>query len=377
MPDGLLEPARIPAGAAPLSPSGYQTLKECGLRYAWEERREPSRLPGSPSARLGSVVHDLYMQAGQGEISPDETAVRQAWRASMDVVEARMRQTWLENHFVPLRSHVRHFEETRQGAIRHSLSLAERAAARTKGASSGGLPPEGSLTSSDGKVSGRIDVTIWTPEGVVIRDYKTGNVFEDMDGGGEQIKVAYQFQLKLYAALHAEARNVWPIRLELMTVAGEIVEIHFTENECKELMQKAKQDAEDLWTLVADVNAGRMSIDNLASPGDACTWCRYRPVCPAYRPWAESHGSDEPRRRDAWGEVRSIGATRRGLSVIDLDTTDGPIQILDLDPSPSRNPGLNQLESGSLAAVFDAILVSKGSLRAVDQTVVYRTDQPC
>ena len=215
MPDGLLEPASLPTRATPLSPSGYQTLQACGLRYAWEETREPPRLPGSPSARLGSVVHELYMRAGRGDIAPNDTAVRQAWRATVDVVEARMRQTWLENHFVPLRSHVRHFEETRQGAIRHSLSLAERAVARTKGRSSGGLPPEGPLTSNDGKVSGRIDVTIWTPEGVVIRDYKTGHVFEEMEGGDEQIKAAYQFQLKLYAALHAEARDVWPVRLEL------------------------------------------------------------------------------------------------------------------------------------------------------------------
>ena len=71
-----------------------------------------------------------------------------------------------------------------------------------------------------------------------------------------------------------------------------------------------------------------------------------------------------------------MGATRRGLSVIELDTTAGPVQILDLDPAPSRNPALSQLTSGNLAAVFDAIPVAKGSLRAVDQTVVYRTDLP-
>jgi RecB family exonuclease len=377
MADGILEPAHLPVEAPPLSPSAFESLLTCGLRYAWEEAREPGRLPGFPSARLGSVVHDLFMRAGRGDIEPQEPAVKEAWRAALDRIEGGMRCSWLERPFVPLRSRVRHYEETRQAAVRQAIVLAHRAPALRKGAASGEGSLEARLTSSDGRVSGRLDVALWTPAGVVIRDYKTGSVYEEVEEGKPAVKVAYQYQLKLYAALHADARGAWPVRIELMTVTGDIVDIPFRPDECEALFEEAKTAATVLWSRVADVRTGRRQIDTLASPGDGCKWCRYRPVCPAYRPWSEVQSGDASRRVDVWGEVRTLGTSRRGLAVLELDTDKGKTQVLDLDPSSNRNPALAQMVEGDRVAVFDASPMSDRSLRAADQTVVYLHREVC
>lgn len=374
MPDGSLGSAGLPAAPLPLSPSGYQTLLACGLRYVWEEAREPPRLPGSPAARLGGAVHDLLARAGRGAVPPDDSQVRQAWRETVEAVEGRMRQSWLERPFVPLRSRVRHYEETRVAAVRLAVAIARRSESRPGGRGQGGLPPEARLTSADGTVSGRIDIALWTPDGVVIRDYKTGGVLDDAEDGEQEIKVGYQLQLKMYAALHADARGEWPVGLELMTLAGEITPVPFTQAECVALFDEARSRAADLWRCVGEVRVGRAALTALATPGEACRWCRYRPVCPAYRPWTESQLPADSWSRDVWGIVRGVSTTRRSLAVVELDTPRGPLQLIDLDPAPDRNPALTGMTCGATAAVFDARPVSDRTLKAVDRTVLYRAE---
>jgi hypothetical protein len=377
MVDGTLESAHLPVETPPLSPSAYESLLTCGLRYAWEETREPVRLPGFPSARLGSVVHDLFMRAGRGDIEPQEAAVKEAWRVALDRIEGKMRCSWLERSFAPLRSRVRHYEETRQAAVRQAIVLAGHAPALPKGASAREGSLEVRLTSSDGRVSGRLDVLLWTPAGIVIRDYKTGSLYEELEKGKPTFKVAYERQLKLYAALHADTHGAWPLRLELMTVNGDIVEIPFNPNECETLLNEAKKFAAVLWGRVTDVRNGHRQIGAIATPDDACRWCRYRPVCQAYKQWSEVQSEEASWRADVWGEVRKLGTTRRGLAVLELDTDKGKTQVLDLDPSSERNPALAHLVEGDRAAVFDATPMGNRSLRAADQTVVYLQREVC
>ena len=361
----------------PLSPSGYQTLLACGLRYVWEESREPPRLPGSPAARLGTAVHDLLARAGRGLLPPDPILVRQAWREAVEAVEGRMRQSWLDRPFVPLRTRVRNYEETRVAAVRLAVSVAaaRRPTPRPGGVEpgAGGLPPEARLTSADGTVSGRIDVALWTPDGAVIRDYKTGDVLDDTEGGGRDTKAGYQLQLKLYAALYADARKAWPVGLELVTLAGETTPVPFTQAECVALFDEARSQAVDLWRRVGEVRAGRVAIKTLATPGEACQWCQYRPVCPVYRPWSESQPPIDLWARDVWGTVRGVSTTRRNLAVVELDAPSGPLHLIDLDPTPDRNPALAGLSPGAPAAVFDARPVGERTFKAVDRTVLYRT----
>jgi hypothetical protein len=224
-------------------------------------------------------------------------------------------------------------------------------------------------------VSGRIDVALWTPDGVVIRDYKTGGVFDDTEDRGRDIKAAYQHQLKLYAALHADARGVWPVGLELMTLSGDVTPVPFTQAECVTLFDEARGRAADLWRQVGEARAGRTSVAALAAPGEDCRWCRYRPVCPAYRPWAESRQPTIQQSRDVWGNVRRVSTTRRSLAVVELDTPGGPLQVVDLDPTPDRNPALPGLTPGAAAAVFDALQMTDRTLKAVDRTVAYRVEE--
>src|SRR4051812_44094900 len=109
--EGVLFP---PGGLKPLfsiSPSRYCALSRCKLRELWACAGEPSRLPSSPAARVGAVIHKLLERAERGEFPAGNVeAIHRSWYEAISLAESRMSQEWLERHFVPLRRWMRGLE---------------------------------------------------------------------------------------------------------------------------------------------------------------------------------------------------------------------------------------------------------------------------
>ena len=51
-----------------ISPSRFISLRECALREVWTANRQPSLLPTSPVAKLGTAIHKLLELAGKGQL---------------------------------------------------------------------------------------------------------------------------------------------------------------------------------------------------------------------------------------------------------------------------------------------------------------------
>ena len=345
MTEGVLTPAGVPPEPGRLSPSRISVLLECGLRYAWEAANEPPRLPLPPAVRLGTVIHEVYSRAGRGQLAPEDAAVRSAWLEAVRKAEARMAASWLERHCVPLRRWVRNYEERRLATLDYALVLAP--GSDPFGKHSGlGLAPETPLVTADGKLGGQLDAVIPTPEGVVIRDYKTGQVYED-DDGERAIKAAYQLQLRLYAILYERTQGAWPARLEVVASQGEVVEVSFTPEECEALLKDTVRRLDELAEKVRRVRDGVLALPTLANPGEACRWCPYRPVCTAYRDWsAVAPAPEQPSRVDVRGTFQGVRPVRFGLVVLELEANGSSRPVADLDPMPNRNPALGQLQAG-------------------------------
>ena len=100
------------------------------------------------------------------------------------------------------RKTVRDYDLKRIRAIRKAREVASRHVPRESKLAS--VRHEVWLESKDGLIAGAIDFVGFTDRGIVIRDYKTGQVFE-----GQEIKPDYSVQLKLYAALYADSKGEW------------------------------------------------------------------------------------------------------------------------------------------------------------------------
>ena len=192
MDEGILKPAKIPPIPNKISPSFVEELDNCGLRYAWQISKEPGQLPLSPKVRLGTIIHRIYNLASKGEITI--TNFSQIWTTEVKKEEDKMSSSWLERNFVPLIKSVSEFELKRVQTLNFISRIPEKNHHPAPFNSNNSIEPEKYLSSENWKLSGQIDAIITTEHGTIIRDYKTGKVYEDSEEG-EVLKNSYKNQI--------------------------------------------------------------------------------------------------------------------------------------------------------------------------------------
>ena len=119
------------------------------------------------------------------------------------------------------------------------------------------------------RVRGRYDVVRDTPMGLVITDYKSGDV---RDPARARQRARDSLQLQLYALAWEAEHGQRPAAVELHFLEGDVVgQVAPTQRKLDGAAAKVERAA-----------AGIRSGDFEATPGyPACDWCPYRRICPA------------------------------------------------------------------------------------------------
>lgn len=371
---GVLPPRPAPRPLPSISPSRYIALRSCPLNAVWTANGARRPLPDSPAARVGTVAHTLLEEAGRGSLEPD--AVERRWSELVEAAEDALGQNWLARHLVPLTGSVPDFEVRRLQAIRRATELAASARERSsidRGAAQA-VGQEVPVVTPDGLVTGRIDAVVPTPDGLVIRDYKSGAIFDPESGATPKVKEAYAIQLKLYAAMYEAMTGSWPSRLEILPLTGPPEGIAFDPSECVRLLEDA---ASVLHETNRSVEAGLAEGDVaevLARPSAInCRFCPFRPWCEPYQRTPKA-GDGWP--NDCWGEVRETRRLGNGRVMLTLESEASSVLVGGLDSDPRRHPALPLLEAGLAAAAYNLRRPRGG--RAYTEgpmTVLYVTEQ--
>jgi RecB family exonuclease len=382
MADGLLtfEPATVPLDS--ISPTRFVAIRQCALREIWAASQAPQLLPSFPAARLGSVIHRLLEEAGQGAFIPgDAVAVDQRWNDLVADAERAMLDGWLERQFVPLSRSVADFEVRRIQARERALELSESVTRAGDRRASTVRDGEGQLvgcevpvSTLDRRVRGRIDAVVLDRDGPVVRDYKSGAIFGAARGHEHTLKEAYEIQLRMYAALYAETSGTWPARLEVVPILGRSETVAFDPDECIGLVEGAREALDTVNEAIRmDGPAGSVQ-GRLARPGpEVCGYCPYRPGCLPYRAARKGGGGTWP--HDLWGRLRSLAPLAGDRLIMELDCDDGLIRIRGLG-SKERHPALGILEPGDAVAVFNARPTGSPSTFSESSfTVIYKVPE--
>lgn len=336
-----------------VSPSRAYSMTHCALREALSGNSIQELLIASPGARLGTVIHRVLQEAGDGRLEDNPAEVDARWNELVAETERGMRLSWLEQHLVPLRRSVPQFEvrrlQTRERA--HEVARAQSAVR----ASPDTRPPYGfelGVSTSDGLVRGRIDAVLPSSEGPVIRDYKSGAILEAV-GHSDVLKESYAMQLRLYAALYFETFGQWPVRLEVLPVAGEAYVVSYSRTEAAGLVLQAKETLHRVNAVIAATAPHDETQRILANPsGATCMFCSYRPGCLPYRAAARAPGRSGRWPSDAWGTLRRVRDLGNNRRMIELDAGDEVHRVRDLSSDRARHPALQILEPGDPVAVF-------------------------
>lgn len=372
---GVLAPPPELRALGRVSPSHFTGMLACALRETWAASRAPGLLPGAPAGRLGTVVHRLLEEAGRGQLAGlDQDAIDHRWEDLLRGEEAVAAASWLDRHLLPLRSAIPDFEVRRLRALSAARALAAEASAMQHGDGTPRWPfgYELPVATTDGQAGGRIDSVRPGPDGPVLRDYKSGAIYEGTTGHPRAVKGAYAAQLRLYAAIYASMTGVWPSRLEVVPLAGSAEEVEFTREQCMQLLS----DAIDLRGRINDIInsdaplAARMS--RLAAPAEPiCSFCAYRPHCGPYLERERFEQGGWP--LDVNGTLTEKRILGNGRMMLALESDGTSIQVRGLTVDADRHPAIPAASVGDRVVAFN--LRAGGSPSAFTEgpfTVFYR-----
>lgn len=367
---GVLTRPCNPSPLERISPSRYLGLLQCKLRDLWAGNHAPQLLPTNARARLGTIVHEMLALAGKGRFL-SQTDIERYWAESIEHAEKEMLDSWLERPLAPLRQSIRDFNVQSLRALKkaHEISIAATPHVPSgRGDKQYGF--ELWVQSTDGRVCGYIDHVYKDRAGLVIRDYKSGYVFESSSDGAPTLKDAFAIQLKMYAGLYNLTYSQWPSKLEITPIQGATVVVEVHRDECLDLVAEAAELLRDTNAALLRVQTGKAKLAELASPSaSVCRYCSYRPHCAAYIEASADQSEDWP--LDLFGSLTKIQPLENGRLALLLETRSGTESIRGIAPE-NRHPALHKIKPGDRIAILNLQKAfPSGSLQEGPYTTIY------
>lgn len=292
-----------------VSPSLAETLRDCALRAALSRISEiRCFILGNPKAWLGTAYHDVLekLWSPSYETLSDEELIEHLWRKAIDSLQKQARSHSLNKRFAEAVKWPGYYLAYACVQIRAQQALTEQPRRETISRSpsnSTGTIREQDLSAMDGKLIGKPDVV----SGNEVRDYKSGNIYQEAPDGVQIVKHSYVRQLRLYGHLVHETRGYCPNKGKLLPMLGEAVEIELDPEMCA-------AEAVEAVNLLDSFNAQLAQAtepNELATPSPSvCRWCQYKVLCNAF-----------------WNNVHEGWAEELGSSVVCGVLTDAPVFI--------------------------------------------------
>ncbi len=341
-------------------------MDACLLRSACRAARNADLLPSPQNNRVGTVAHTLLEEAGRGKMGGGEAQLfEERWETLIAQEEERMQKIPLQRRFIPLSKHIANYEVTRYRAINQASVLARNhvpqfdwnehmessTPLRDLPAAEDTIFYERLLSTPDGKVKGKLDFWQETPEGAILRDYKTGSIWDKAEPSTRILKKDYELQLKLYAALYQTNTGCWPLRLEVAPLDDPEVEVSFSPKEASDLLVKATKMLDDCNARI-QVSIDRETLEELATPApQTCAYCTFRPGCSSY--WKSRIDFAElgwP--HDVAGRLIQKQKLGNGKWLLKIQTSSSESVSITLSAGQELYPELDGVRIGDLCALY-------------------------
>ncbi len=130
------------------------------------------------------------------------------------------------------------------------------------------------VQSQDGLLAGRVDYAERLPTGIRLLDYKSAL--------RDDLPERYERQLQLYALLWYETFGEWPAEaIVVYPFTGAMHRVSVDPETCQRVGDEAR-------LLIKQLQEG-LPAEQLATPGEVCTVCEFRPWCKPFWTWQAKH----------------------------------------------------------------------------------------
>ncbi len=348
-------------------PTLWSHMRLCALRGGLSASQAADTwILHDPRTWLGTAFHRVMEAAARPGAT--EAAAEKAWMAAVaEAAEAAATHPLDARYAVPERWP--NYFLVRQRA----MSSAQSAIATTgskRDAPRGGTPlAERLLVARGGRLAGRPDRF----DGRVLTEYKS-SIPDAAWRGSAAILEGFRRQLRLYAAILAEARGQWPVEGRVVAASGQTMSVPLEPTACETEADAALAALDDFNSYLASCRPPEV----LAQPGEeACGDCPFQALCPAFWPWLAAAGSDSLPETAAVGVLERIDLGQDG----DLYTAYLAVHQAALPPGVhplvlrrSVHGDFTASPKGAQWRVISARLRSDGRLRADSSTCVFSLD---
>lgn len=363
--------ALIPLGRT--SPTLWSHMRLCALRGAFAASSAAQGLVlHDPRAWLGTAFHKVMEAAAQPGAT--EAAAEQAWTAAVAKSAAAAASHPLDSRYSAPERWPGYFL-VRQRA----LSSAQRVIAANPGGqrrsapggstSGSGASAERLLLARGGRLAGRPDRF----DGRVLTEYKS-SIPDPAWRGADAILEGFRRQLRLYAAIIAEALGRWPAQGRIAAASGQTLDVPLDPRACD-------AEAGDALAALDSLNrrlAAAAPADALAQPGEqACADCPFQVLCPSFWPWLAANGSAGLPETTAAGVLDRIELGLDGdlyTAYLSVHQPSVPPGIQPLVLRRSIHGDLTASPPGAQWRIVAAKLKPDGRLRADPSTCVFALD---
>lgn len=220
-----------------------------------------------------------------------------------------------------------------------------------------------------GRLAGRPDRF----DGRVLTEYKSSLPDPGWRGAGA-ILDSFRRQLRLYAAIIAEALGRWPAQGRIVAASGQTMDVSLDSHACD-------AEATDALAALDSLNhqlAAAAPARTLAQPGDdACGTCPFQALCPSFWPWLAAAGSSGLQDTAAAGVLDPIELGPDGDLYTAYLSAHQPAVQLGIQPIVLRRSihgDLSASPAGANWRIVSAKLKPDGRLRADPSTCVFELD---
>lgn len=299
----------------PFGPTAIEMMRSCSLRMCFEASKGYERRMAY-AARVGIAFHKTLQSLIEHPIQSDvrsdiiEDAARR-FRHELAHQEEQKSERVREQMFPRNEERVsRAFESIVAEALRlaklfaagsiryetHETTRSNKPHFEIGHESDEELLVEVPVKSHDGLLAGRVDYAErLSTGGIRLLDYKSAL--------RDDLPERYERQLQLYALLWYETFNEWPVEAWVSyPFTGAMYKVSVDSEICQRVGDEAR-------VLIQRLREG-LSSEQLASPGDVCTVCEFRPWCKPFWIWQANHPNLSVALQNAYlgfeGEITTI-----------------------------------------------------------------------
>lgn len=356
-----------------VSPTLLVTLQQCQLEAGLRQANAQQTIRSSKTALLGTIAHRVLEKART--VSKDSkdlrTQAKVIWDKTAAEMEMELQSSPLDRYLLPITRWRKYYRRRAQTIRRFEEIIASRGMSETQIVAS-----ERKFDNITDGFTGKPDLILRKENGLVIIDYKSTELSDDLENREEKIE-SWKQQILFYVSMVKEEFGEWPVSGEIRLLSKEVIPIAIDPREAKAVKQKAQELRDNynakITSGVPHLELARYSVDN-------CKFCEFKGSCDTF--WKENPqpipGTDEY--GCLGGRVLRLTSVQnnRYFMVIASEKSDGSSQEWQISNlSVNQFENLEALKQGTFVRLIDFRIESDDSYRAkpIQNSVIWEVPE--